>query len=188
MKISLKALNPLSWLRKVAVRRHPNPEPPTGSWPRRQWRSLSLLGAAVVGVAIFDVWLGTCGFEGCPSANDIRHYRPPEGSRVLDRNGRLIGRLTYVRRVNVPLSRVPPFVRQAFIATEDRRFYHHDGLDWRGFFRAALHNVEAGGVREGFSTITMQVARNTFVSDVATRRSFRRKLLELRIARLLEHN
>lgn len=188
MRIALSVLNPRGWLRKIGWRLRPSRALPSGNWMRRRWRSLSLLGAAVLGVAVFDVWLGTCGFDGCPTASDIRHYRPPEGSRVLDRNGRLIGRLTYVRRVNVPLSRVPLFVRQAFIATEDRRFYHHDGLDWRGFFRAALRNVEAGGVRQGFSTITMQVARNTFATDFATRRSFRRKLIELRIARLIERN
>lgn len=99
-----------------------------------------------------------------------------------------MGRLETVRRVNVPLSAVPEFVQQAFIATEDRRFYQHDGLDWRGFFRALATNLKAGRTREGFSTITMQVARNTFAVRKYPPRSLRQKLTELRLARLLERS
>jgi len=99
-----------------------------------------------------------------------------------------MGRLETVRRVNVPLSAVPEFVQQAFIATEDRRFYKHDGLDWRGFFRALATNLKAGRTREGFSTITMQVARNTFAVRKYPGRSVRQKLTELRLARLLERS
>jgi 1A family penicillin-binding protein len=97
-----------------------------------------------------------------------------------------MGRLETVRRVNVPLSAVPEFVQQAFIATEDRRFYQHGGLDWRGFFRAVATNLRAGRTREGFSTITMQVARNTFAVRKYPARSIRQKLIELRLSRLLE--
>jgi penicillin-binding protein 1A len=143
---------------------------------------------AVTAVLVFDAWLVSCGFDGCPSAADIQHFRPREGSRVLDRSGRLLGRLSSVRRINVPLSRVPVFVRQAFIATEDRRFYHHNGLDWHALLRAAFRNVSSMEVREGFSTITMQVARNSFTPQIATQRTLRRKLLELRLARLIERN
>src|SRR5919202_762834 len=131
-------------------------------WMRERWRSLLALAVAIVGITTVDVWLATCDFRGCPTASEIKRYRPIEGSRVLDRAGRLIGRLNSVRRVNVPLSRVPLHVRQAFIATEDRRFYHHNGLDWHSTARAAARNIAALGVREGFSTITMQVARNAF--------------------------
>jgi penicillin-binding protein 1A len=99
-----------------------------------------------------------------------------------------MGRLETVRRVNVPLSSVPAFVRQAFIATEDRRFYQHGGLDWRGFFRALATNLKAGRTREGFSTITMQVARNTFAVRKYPPRSLRQKLTELRLSRLIERS
>jgi penicillin-binding protein 1A len=92
-----------------------------------------------------------------------------------------------VRRVNVPLAQVPLHVRQAFVATEDRRFFDHAGVDWRGAARAMVVNVRAGGVREGFSTITMQVVRNTFAVERQGERSVARKLLELRLSRLLEH-
>jgi penicillin-binding protein 1A len=142
---------------------------------------------ALAGLFALDGWLLTCGFEGCPSAMSIRAYRPPEGGRILDRNGRMYARLALVRRVNVPLSTVPLHVRQAFIATEDRRFSRHDGLDYRAVVRAVIRNVGALGVREGFSTITMQLARNTFlVGRGSIDRSLGRKLLELRVARLIE--
>jgi penicillin-binding protein 1A len=155
---------------------------------RERWRSLSALTLLGLGVALFDSWLLSCGFEGCPSRTEIRAFRPTEGSRVFDRAGRLVGRLSYVKRLNVPLALVPTHVRQAFIATEDRRFYKHNGLDWRGFARATARNIAAMSVREGFSTITMQVARNTFTPQTIGDRSLRRKLLELRLARLIERN
>lgn len=91
--------------------------------------------------------------------------------------------------MNVPLEAVPRHVQQAFIATEDRRFYEHEGLDWRAVGRAVMRNTLSLRVREGFSTITMQVARNTFLSHRQPHvRSMGRKLLELRLARLLERN
>jgi 1A family penicillin-binding protein len=165
-----------------------DPRWPARVWMRRRWRSLAALGVAIMAVLGFDAWLATCGLDGCPSAAEIRRFRPREGSRVLDRSGRVIGRLSYVRRINVPLSRIPVFVRQAFIATEDRRFYEHDGLDWHALARATLRNITAWRIREGFSTITMQVARNGFTPELVTRRTLRRKLLELRLARLIERN
>jgi penicillin-binding protein 1A len=146
------------------------------------------LGLAIAAVWAFNVWLGTCGFVGCPSAAAIRAFQPSEGGQILDRNERLIGHLAIVRRVNVPLSAVPRDVQDAFIATEDRRFFEHNGLDWRGLLRAALRNLTHLGVREGFSTITMQVAHNSFLENRYNGRSLRRKLIELRIAHLLEHD
>ena len=153
---------------------------------RRQWPLLTAMFLAVAGAIFFDVWLGTCGFYGCPSSAEIRAFQPSEGGRVLDRNGRVIGRLAVVRRVNVPIDSVPKFVQAAFIATEDKRFYDHNGLDWRAFFRAMGRNIRSFGIREGASTITMQVAHNSFLLKRYHGRSPLRKLIELRIARLLE--
>ena len=157
------------------------------SFLRRHWFAFAAVNAAALVILCGDTWLFTCGFDGCPSSAQIRAYQPPQGSRVLDRSGRLLGRLEDVRRIDVPLTRIPRFVREAFIATEDRRFYHHNGLDWHAFLRATVRDAAALGVREGFSTITMQVARNSFPS-VGAGRTLRRKLLELRMARLLERN
>lgn len=153
-------------------------------------RQYILAAIAIFIVAIYggDAWLATCGGSGCPSASDIRSFHPDEGGRVLDRAGNFVSRLALVRRVNVPLSAVPVFVREAFVATEDRRFYEHNGIDWHGLVRAVVRNVRAGGVREGFSTITMQVVRNTFAVRRYRGRSFKQKLLEMRLSRLLERN
>jgi 1A family penicillin-binding protein len=161
------------------------PAEPARLWMHRQRRSLVALGLACVGLVLFDAWLGTCGFGGCPSRAEIRAFRPGEGGRIVDQNDRYLGRIAIVRRVNVPLSDIPPFVREAFLATEDRRFYQHNGLDWRGLFRAAAANLRHGGVRQGFSTITMQVARNSFLVNQRGR-SLRRKLIELRLTQLIE--
>ena len=165
-----------------------DPAHPPREWMRAQWQPLAVMAALVLTVLAFDAWLATCGFAGCPSSEDIRRFRPVEGSEAIDRSKRSLGRLTSVRRVNVALADVPRHVQQAFIATEDRRFYEHNGLDWRAVMRAVGRNVTSLGLREGFSTITMQVARNTFTSRIISERSLRKKLLELRFARLIEHN
>ena len=110
---------------------------------RRQWRSLTALALACVGIVLFDAWLATCGFYGCPTRGEIRAFQPSEGGKILDRDDRFLGRLAIVRRVNVPIDAIPQHVRQAFLATEDRRFYDHNGLDWRGLFRAAARERRA---------------------------------------------
>ena len=187
------ALSLLSFMReRWRVLRHrarPDPRIPARRWLRSQWPWLASLALAIAGVTALDVWLATCGFKGCPTTAEIRAFRPPEGGKIFDRQGRFMGRLTVIRRVNVPLEKVPVHVRQAFLATEDRRFYDHNGLDWRGLVRAGARNVGAFGVREGFSTITMQVARNTFIAEhFVGSRTLRRKLMELRLSRLIEQS
>lgn len=156
--------------------------------PGKRQYIVAAIAILIVAVYAGDVWLATCGGDGCPSPADIRSFHPDEGGRVLDRAGTFMSRLAVVRRVNVPLSAVPVPVRQAFVATEDRRFYQHHGIDWRALVRATLRNIRAGGVREGFSTITMQVVRNTFAVRKYRGRSFRQKLIEMRLSRLLERN
>ncbi|MGQ0640839.1 MAG: penicillin-binding protein 1A [Gemmatimonadaceae bacterium] len=160
-----------------------------GVWTRRRALTVASLSLLTLGMLTLNAWLVTCGWRGCPSAAEITGYEPSEGGRILDRNGKLLGRITNVKRVNVSLRNVPRHVRAAFIATEDRRFYEHSGLDWRGVARAVVRNATSLGVREGFSTITMQVARNTFISSrYRGERTLGRKLLELRLARLLERH
>jgi 1A family penicillin-binding protein len=167
-------------------RLRPNPSDPAKRWMRRHWPWLSLLTLACIGLVTFDSWLASCGFHGCPSPAEIRAFHPSEGGNIYDRAGKLLGHLETVRRVNVPIKIVPKPVRDAFVATEDRRFYEHNGLDWHGVLRAVARNFSAGGIRQGFSTITMQVAHNSFLLDRYHGRSLRRKLVELRISRLLE--
>jgi penicillin-binding protein 1A len=179
-------LSPRSLVTRLRQRWHEAPKLSLGTLVRRHWIGLSLLFGTIAAVFAADSWLFTCGYAGCPTASEIRAFHPSEGGKIVDEYGRLIGPLAIVRRVNVQLSDVPSYVQQAFIATEDRRFYEHNGLDWRGFFRALVRNVGSLGVREGFSTITMQVVHNSFLADRYHGRSFRRKLIELRISRLVE--
>ncbi len=155
----------------------------------RARRSRVLAGALAFGAVsagFVGSWWYTCGYDGCPSVAELRAWQPTEGGMLLDRSGAIIAPLSPVKRVNVAIVRVPKQVQSAFIAVEDRRFRTHHGIDWRGVGRAALSNVRAGGVREGASTITMQLARNVFLSHRAAERSWGRKLLEVRYATLLE--
>jgi len=153
---------------------------------RRQWVAVATLGLILLLLASTLVWMRTCGLEGCPSIARLQAFRPSEGSRILDRNGTRLGRMEYVRRINLPLDRVPRHVRAAFVAAEDRRFYYHHGVDWRSVARAAARNLGAFEIREGFSTITMQVVRSAFLPGLADERTLRRKLIEIELARRLE--
>jgi penicillin-binding protein 1A len=90
------------------------------------------------------------------------------------------------RREIVSAKDVPPLMVQAFVAIEDRRFFEHGGLDYRGIARAALANLRAGGVSQGGSTITQQVARSFFDRDLFFARSLFRKIPEAILARRLE--
>jgi hypothetical protein len=69
----------------------PDPRRPARMWMRQQWPALLAMSLALLGVLWFDIWVASCGFEGCPSAGDIRAFRPGEGGRILDRNGALLG-------------------------------------------------------------------------------------------------
>ena len=141
---------------------------------------------AVGAVALFTLYM-TCGLRGCPDVRLLRGYVPDEASVVLDRDGEELVKLYRVQRVVVPLDSLPGYVPQAFVAIEDRRFYEHDGVDWTRALGAAWANLRAGGIAEGFSTITMQLARNLFPDRLPAReRTLGRKLGEIRVARAIE--
>lgn len=178
----------MTWLERRIARARELARRKPGQWRAPHYAAAALVVALIGALGYFDAWLYSCGFEGCPSGREIRAFRAPEGGRVLDRGGRTLGVLNPVRRVNVELATVPKHVRDAFVAVEDRRFHRHRGTDWVGAVRATFRNVRSLGVREGFSTITMQVARNTFVARQYSERSLRKKVIELRVARLLEHH
>ena len=84
----------------------------------------------------------------------------------------------------VSLDQLPPYLPEALLATEDRRFYSHFGLDLRGLLRATLANIQAGHVVQGGSTITQQLAKNVFLTPD---RTIRRKGQEIMLALWLEH-
>ena len=160
---------------------------PAVSWRTRLLKPLLYAGALVVaGTLTTASWWWSCGWQGCPTPAQLRAWKPTEGGALLARDSAFVSALSPVHRTNVPLSRVPAQVQAAFIAVEDRRFHAHHGVDWYGVGRATVANITAGSVREGASTITMQLARNVFLGNRATERTFGRKLLEWRYATLLE--
>ena len=108
--------------------------------------------------------------------------RPP-GFTFLDRNGQLIATRGPKHGSGINLEELPPYLPQAFLAAEDRRFYQHHGVDLRSIVRAFRANVEAGDVVQGGSTLTQQVARNIFLSPEQT---LKRKLQEAVLAVRLE--
>ncbi|HEY1082774.1 MAG TPA: PBP1A family penicillin-binding protein [Prosthecobacter sp.] len=108
----------------------------------------------------------------------------PERTVVLDAQGEMLGRMHGENRIVVPLSQISPHFVKALLAREDSRFYNHNGIDYIGVARAALRNLKDRKVVQGASTLTMQLARNSYpdLND----RSFHRKLLEMMLARRIE--
>ncbi|MCM5555493.1 PBP1A family penicillin-binding protein [Pleomorphomonas sp. NRKKF1] len=100
-----------------------------------------------------------------------------------DKTGAIIGRRGMFLDDSVPLSAMPPYLIQATLATEDRRFYDHFGIDPLGTMRAIVSNAKAGGVVQGGSTITQQLAKNLFLSN---ERTLQRKVNEAYLALWLE--
>jgi penicillin-binding protein 1A len=148
--------------------------------------SVAGLGVLLL-VVVFAVLWQRCGIAGCPDVNMLRGYMPDEASVVLDRNGEELSKLYVTRRVVVPVDSMPEHLLNAFVAIEDRRFWTHGGVDWRRTVGALARNVRAGGIEEGSSTITMQLARNVFPDQLpASERTLTRKLGEARMARQIE--
>jgi membrane peptidoglycan carboxypeptidase len=88
---------------------------------------------------------------------------PPQVSRILAADGSTIATFYYQNRVNVDIEDVPPVMQKAIIAVEDVRFYEHDGVDWKGAFRAMLRNGSSGTVQQGGSTLTQQYVKNVLI-------------------------
>ncbi|MCG6875984.1 MAG: penicillin-binding protein 1A [Betaproteobacteria bacterium] len=126
-----------------------------------------LAGLAVVGAALagFVVLLA---YPNLPSIEVLTAYQPKVPLRVYTADGALIGEFGEERRAVVRIDAVPEIMKQAILAAEDERFYRHQGVDYVGVIRAAYSNLLAGGKRQGASTITMQVARNFFLSSEKT--------------------
>jgi penicillin-binding protein 1A len=103
-----------------------------------------------------------------PSMDVLTDYRPKVPLRVFSSDGNLLGEFGEERRSVVKLAQVPKQLQQAILAAEDANFYEHSGIDWQGVIRSAYVNVTSGQVRGGASTITMQLARNFFLSREQT--------------------
>lgn len=144
--------------------------------------ALVLLLVFVSGIAV-GALLGY--LDSLPPLEPLQNYNPPEVSRVFDRTGntQLAELFNAERREYVPITEIPEHVKQALIAIEDERFYHHFGVDVRGVIRALMTNLTGGKV-QGASTLTMQVARNIVLQD--RRRVYSRKLKEILTALQIE--
>jgi len=143
---------------------------------------LGALGGGVLGGA----WAVICRDGRCPSTASLEAYVPKQTSKVYAADGRFIAELGLERRTLMRLDQIPKHVRDAVIKTEDRRFYRHGGIDYLRILGSALRNVRAGRYSQGFSTITMQLARNVFSDRISREKTLLRKLKEARVARAIE--
>lgn len=150
------------------------------------WLRNAALALLAVGFALGAAILlaGVLAYPNLPSLEVLTDYRPKIPLRIYTSDGALIGEFGEERRALVKIESVPKRMRQAILAAEDDRFYSHGGVDYMGVLRAALANLTAGGAREGASTITMQVARNFFLSGEKT---LTRKFSEVLLALKIEH-
>src|SRR5215216_3288297 len=149
-----------------------------------RWWSFPLL--LFVSTLLVGVILGTCAavivYPTLPSLEALTDYQPKIPLRVYSTEGALLGEFGEERRAFVSIANVPKPMVAAILAAEDERFYHHRGVDYIGVGRAALSNFVSGGVRQGASTITMQVARNFFLTKERTvTRKFNEMLLAFKI-------
>ncbi|MCZ8015067.1 MAG: penicillin-binding protein 1A [Limnobacter sp.] len=140
---------------------------------------LGISGALLVGVALALI------FPKLPDLDTLTDYRPKVPLRVMTTDGVLIGEFGEERRRPVDITEVPLVMQQAILAAEDDRFYQHGGIDFMGVARALVTNVTSGGRTQGASTITMQVARNFFLTRDKT---WTRKLYEVLLAYKIEDN
>ena len=143
--------------------------------------SLSALGAGL-GVG---TWASVC--RDCPSVAQIYAWEPKSSTKIFSQDSQLIAEFFQERRTPIELTTLPAYVPQAFIAVEDKRFYSHNGLDYRRIFGAAIRNVLSGEVTGGGSTITQQLARNMFPEEIGFRKRLARKLKEARVAKEIEN-
>lgn len=142
------------------------------------------LGAAATLTGALAIGLGLAvAYPNLPDVSDLADYRPKLPLRVYSAEGALLGEFGEERRNLTPIQDIPPVMTNAVLAIEDARFFQHGGVDYKGVLRAALANL--GRVKsQGASTITMQVARNVYLSSEKT---FTRKIYEILLTFKLEH-
>ncbi|WP_376779657.1 penicillin-binding protein 1A [Diaphorobacter nitroreducens] len=142
------------------------------------------LGVAATLTSALAIGLGLAvAYPNLPDVSDLADYRPKLPLRVYSAEGALLGEFGEERRNLTPIQDIPPVMTNAVLAIEDARFFQHGGVDYKGVLRAALANL--GRVKsQGASTITMQVARNVYLSSEKT---FTRKIYEILLTFKLEH-
>jgi penicillin-binding protein 1A len=155
----------------------------------------SVAGVFLLSFLVFSIWWSwiLCSGDKCPSIAQFDEYRPSQPARLYAADGRFIAEVGLERRSVVTLDKIPKHVQDAFVITEDKRFYGHNGIDYWRVAGALWVNVRAMGFSEGFSTITMQLARNVFPAQLpSTSRAksaisnLTRKFREAKVARQIE--
>ena len=149
------------------------------AFPLVLFGGLAAAGAFLAGLVV------ALAYPNLPSLEVLTDYQPKIPLRVYTSDGALIGEFGEERRSVISIKEVPELLRHAILAAEDERFYQHTGIDYLGVARAAYANLVQGGRRQGASTITMQVARNFFLSSEKT---LTRKLYEALLAFKIENN
>src|SRR5438067_496678 len=138
----------------------------------------ALIGGSALGVLIF--------YSAWAQSFDMKKVgEMPERNTVFDVDGKIYSRLAGANRLKVSLSEVSPLFIAAVLAREDARFYAHQGIDWRGILRALVHDVLSGSAKEGASSITQQLARNSLPLGG---RTISRKVLEAMVALRIERD
>lgn len=132
------------------------------------------------------VWMAVSHYMTESEALDLSELEDPlpEPTEIYDANGEVITELQAHNFTSVPLSEIPAIMIEAVVAVEDERFYEHSGFDYRAIGRSALRNIRAGGISEGGSTITQQLAKNLYFS---AERTFDRKIREVFAANRIEN-
>lgn len=151
-----------------------------GRASRRKWLLLLVLLCAVLGAAGGLVYWTLVDL---PKVNAIEEYVPSESSKVYSGDGKILAEFYYERRTFVSHYKIPEQVKKAFVAIEDTRFYHHPGVDLIGIIRALVHDIRAGGMVQGGSTITQQLAKMLFLKP---EKSIARKIKEAAISIQIE--
>ncbi len=156
---------------------------------RRTW-FLSVLCFVVLVTAAAGVWLALerATWQKKAGSFDYSKLEQMESASIIyDRNGQVLGRIFIQNRDQVGADELSPWLYKAVVAAEDNRFYQHSGVDYYGIARAAVRNYQAGRTRQGASTLTQQLARNSFPVELPSEdRGYKRKLLEIFVAQEIE--
>ncbi|HEY1103327.1 MAG TPA: penicillin-binding protein 1A [Burkholderiaceae bacterium] len=144
---------------------------------------LGIAAAGAFGLAMVLATALAVAYPNLPDISDLSDYRPKLPMRVYSTEGTLIGEFGEERRTLTPINDIPQVMKDAVLAIEDARFYAHGGVDYIGVIRAGLANV-GRAKSQGASTITMQVARNVYLS---AEKSYIRKIYEILLTFKLEH-
>src|SRR5437588_1282150 len=152
------------------------------------FRLATLIGGCVILITLLGAYALACSYvyllPSLPTTAAMRNVELQVPLRVYTRSGALIAQIGEQRRIPVGYDQIPELVKHAFLAAEDERFFEHHGIDYLGVVRAVLIDVLAGDKTQGASTITMQAARNMFLTLDKT---YRRKLQETFVTYRMEH-